>query len=212
MLKDNYKTHLENLRQLSDEYTEKIVSRIYNSIRLSDWETAEEDVLNLYWEGFEQNYKMTKQWLKDNYGIEASLEPFVSDFKTLTYHRDGIDTEDRIKRKLNDYKENQFDPSLKQRVAYEIGRQEKTEQKYFFFNLTKQKLIETYPAYKVFVSIDNLDGYDDCWHLGENGEHDCGNYHDKIQHVCITELQDSDLPPYHPECECFPVFEIIEET
>lgn len=210
MLKDNYKTHLENLRQLSDEYTEKIVSRIYNSIRLSDWETTEEDVLNLYWEGFEQNYKMTKQWLKDNYALEASLQPFISDFKTLTYHHDGIDIEERTKRKIENYKLNEVDPNTKLKVAVEIGRQTRTENKVFFFNLTKQVITEHYPAYKVFVSIDNIDGYEDCEEGGIPPL--CEEYHDKIQHVCITELQDSDLPPYHPDCECFPVFEIIEET
>ena len=49
------------------------------------------------------SYKMTKEFLRSNYGIESSLEPFLSDFKTLSYHRDGIDIEERTRRKIADY-------------------------------------------------------------------------------------------------------------
>lgn len=205
MLRDSYVTHLSDLQQLSTEYSEKITSKIYECIRLADWENAEEDVLNLIWEGYEKNYAMTKAWLMDNYAVEASLSPFISDFKSLSYHRDGLDIEERTKRKLQDYQANMFDPSIKQRVAYEISRQTNTENRYFFFHLTRQVLIEKFPGYQVFVTIDNPDGYDDC------GPHApiCEEHHYNFEKgMCIMDISDSDLPPYHPDCECFPVFEI----
>lgn len=207
MLVDSYKTHLQELKQLATEYTEKMCSVIYSSIRLSDWETTEKDVLNLLWEGYEKNFKMTQKWLKENYAIESSLEPFISDFKSLSYHRDGIDIEERTKRKLADYQLNQFDPNIKIRIAREIGLQEQTGYKQFFFNLTKQTLVERFPINQIYVSIDNPDGYDDC------GIHApiCEDHHNEIDHVCLANLQESDLPPYHPDCECFPVFEVIKE-
>ena len=206
MLRDSYVTHLSDLQQLSLEYSEKIISKIYGYIRLADWENAEEEVLNLIWEGYEKNYAMTKAWLMDNYAVEASLAPFISDFKSLSYHRDGIDIEERTKRKLQDYQLNMFDPSIKQRIAHEIGRQTITENKQFFFSLTKQVLVEKFPGYRVYVTIDNLDGYDDCEHAPICEEH----HYNFEKGLCIMDISDSDLPPYHPECECFPVFEIRE--
>ena len=204
MLKDNYITHLKDIQQLSDEYAEKIISKIYESIRLADWDTAEEDILNIYWEGYEKNYALTKKWLMDNYAVEASLEPFISDFKTLSYHRDGIDIEERMKRKLQDYQDNSLSPNIKIKVAYEIQRQTNTEYKYFFYNLTKQTLVENFPSSQIYITIDNLNGYDDC-----SESIICEEYHDKFQNgLCITNIQDTDLPPYHPDCECFPIFEI----
>lgn len=206
MLKDNYITHLKDIQQLSNEYAEKVISKIYTSIRLADWDTAVEDILNIYWEGYEKNYALTKKWLMDNYAVEASLEPFISDFKTLSYHRDGIDIEERMKRKLQDYQDNSLSPNIKIKVAYEIQRQTNTEYKYFFYNLTKQTLIENFPSSQIYVTIDNLDGYDDCFDAPL-----CEEYHNKFQKgLCIMEIQDTDLPPYHPECECFPIFEIRE--
>lgn len=204
MLKDNYITHLKDIQQLSNEYTEKVVSKIYESIRLADWDTAVEDILNIYWEGYEKNYALTKKWLMDNYAVEASLEPFISDFKTLSYHRDGIDIEERMKRKLQDYQDNSLSPNIKIKVAYEIQRQTNTEYKYFFYNLTKQTLVENFPSSQIYITIDNLNGYDDC-----SESIMCEEYHDKFQNgLCITNIQDTDLPPYHPDCECFPIFEV----
>ena len=204
MLKDNYITHLKDIQQLSNEYAEKVISKIYTSIRLADWDAAEEDILNIYWEGYEKNYALTKKWLMDNYAVEASLEPFISDFKTLSYHRDGIDIEERMKRKLQDYQDNSLSPNIKIKVAYEIQRQTNTEYKYFFYNLTKQTLVENFPSSQIYITIDNLNGYDDC-----SESIICEEYHDKFQNgLCITNIQDTDLPPYHPDCECFPIFEI----
>ena len=204
MLKDNYITHLKDIQQLSNEYAEKVISKIYTSIRLADWDTAEEDILNIYWEGYEKNYALTKKWLMDNYAVEASLEPFISDFKTLSYHRDGIDIEERMKRKLQDYQDNSLSPNIKIKVAYEIQRQTNTEYKYFFYNLTKQTLVENFPSSQIYITVDNLNGYDDC-----SESIICEEYHDKFQNgLCIMEIQDIDLPPYHPDCECFPIFEI----
>lgn len=212
MLKDNYIQHLKDLQQLSEEYAEKIISRIYASIRLSDWETTADDVLNILWEGYEKNYKMTERFLKVNYGIESSIQPFISDFKSLLYHRDGIDIEERTKRKIEYYQEHQLEANIKQKVAYEIGRQEKTGHKQFFFNLSKQKLTEVYPSSRIYVSIDNLDkDYEDCFENVEGGVPLCEDKYDKIQHVRLSDIQDTDLPPYHPECECYPIFEIEQE-
>lgn len=204
MLKDNYIAHLKDIQQLSNEYAEKVISKIYTSIRLADWDTAVEDILNIYWEGYEKNYALTKKWLMDNYAVEASLEPFISDFKTLSYHRDGIDIEERMKRKLQDYQDNSLSPNIKIKVAYEIQRQTNTEYKYFFYNLMKQTLIENFPSSQIYITIDNLNGYDDCSETVI-----CEEYHDKFQNgLCIMEIQDTDLPPYHPDCECFPIFEV----
>ena len=206
MLKDNYITHLKDIQQLSNEYAEKVISKIYTSIRLADWDTAEEDILNIYWEGYEKNYVLTKKWLMDNYAVEASLEPFISDFKTLSYHRDGIDIEERMKRKLQDYQDNSLNPNIKIKVAYEIQRQTNTEYRYFSYNLMKQTLIENFPSSQIYITIDNLNGYDDCSETVI-----CEEYHDKFQNgLCIMEIQDTDLPPYHPDCECFPIFEVRE--
>ena len=211
-LKDNYKKHLIYLQKLAEEYSEKMIKRIYESIRLSDWETTADDVVDLLWQGYERNYKMTKEFLKSNYGIESSLEPFLSDFKALSYHRDGIDIEERTRRKIADYQVNELDPFIKKRVAYEIGRQENTEHKYFFFNFTKQKLVDVFPSSRIYVSIENPDGFEDCLeHGGDWHGPVCEEYYHKIQHRCITELQDSDLPPYHPDCECYPIFEVEQE-
>lgn len=204
MLKDNYITHLKDIQQLSNKYAEKVISKIYESIRLADWDTAKEDILNIYWEGYEKNYALTKKWLMDNYAVEASLEPFISDFKTLSYHRDGIDIEERMKRKLQDYQDNSLSSNIKIRVAYEIQRQTNTEYKYFFYNLTKQTLVENFPSSQIYITIDNLNGYDDC-----SESIMCEEYHNKFQNgLCITNIQDTDLPPYHPDCECFPIFEV----
>ena len=210
-LKDNYKKHLKDLQKLADEYSEKMIKRIYESIRLSDWETTADDVVDLLWQGYERNYKMTKEFLKSNYGIESSLEPFLSDFKALSYHRDGIDIEERTRRKIADYQVNELDPFIKKRVAYEIGRQENTGHKYFFFNLTKQKLVDVFPSSRIYVTIDNLDGWDDCEENGDGGVLLCEEKAHMIEHKCLADIQDIDLPPYHPECECYPIFEVEQE-
>lgn len=210
-LRDNYKKQLENLRKLSEEYSEKIISRIYESIRFSDWETTADDVLNILWEGYERNYKMTRVFLQTNYGIESSLEPFISDFKALSYHRDGMDIEQRTRQKINNYQQDSLNPRLKEKVAYEITKQENTGHKYFFFNLTKQKLVDVFPSSRIYVTIDNLDGWDDCEENGDGGVLLCEEKAHIIEHKCLADIQDIDLPPYHPECECYPIFEVEQE-
>lgn len=86
-------------------YNEKITSLIFSSLKLSDWETTFEDTLNLIYEDLEKVYVSTLAFLKENYDIKDDSPVFISDFKTLTYHADGLDIEQRVKRKIEFYQQ-----------------------------------------------------------------------------------------------------------
>lgn len=100
------------------------------------WNEREEEVINLVYAALEEIFVQTLEWLSDCYDIKENPEHFISDFKNLTYHKDGMDIEQRIKKYIVKYRQAGLEND-RMMIAYEMSRIMKTEGRTLFFNLTK---------------------------------------------------------------------------
>ena len=55
------------------------------------------------YQDLEDVYTLALPFLKECYGRFDDSPLFISDYKTLTYHKDGLDIEQRIKKYVNSY-------------------------------------------------------------------------------------------------------------
>lgn len=179
---------LIQIDNLAIQYNEKITSRLYKSIRETDWDNADEDVIELMYQDLEEVYTLSLPFLKECYEEVQDSPLFISDYKTLTYHKDGLDIEQRIKKYVSMY-QNAGLEIQKELIPYHFNRILHTENRTFYFNVAKQKSKNTYKEGYVWVADVYGDG-DDCNGVCED------NWGEMMLEADVEE------PPFHPDCNC----------
>ena len=172
---------------LADQYNEKITARLYKSVREFDWENASEDTIEFMYQDLENVYTLALPFLKECYEIVDNSPLFVSDYKTLTYHKDGLDIEQRIQRYVNTYKEAGL-ALQKELIPLHFNRILHTENRTFYYNIAKQKSKKYKEGYIIVADV--YGGGGDC-----NGS--CSEHWGEM-------MLESDVeePPFHPNCGC----------
>ena len=186
-LKSNQAIKLKKIDEIEELYSEKIISLIYTMILEQSWNEREEEIINLVYAALEEIFVQTLEWLSDCYGIKENPEHFISDFKNLTYHKDGMDIEQRIKKYITKYRQAGLEND-RMMIAYEMSRIMKTEGRTLFFNLTKQKIKNAKPG---AVWVADIWGSDEC----KGG---CSMYYGEA----IPESEVIAEPPFHQFCGC----------
>lgn len=159
-------------------------------MREYDWENASEDVIEFVYQDLEEVYTLALPFLKECYEIVDNSPLFVSDYKTLTYHKDGLDIEQRIQRYVNTYKEAGLELQ-KELIPYHFDRILYTENRTFYYNIVKQKSKKKYK--EGYVQVADVWGDDcDCCH-----NNICHDYHGEA--IPEDEVEE---PPFHPQCGC----------
>ena len=183
-LKQKQHELLMQIDNLAIEYNEKITTYLFKCVREYDWENASEDVIEFVYQDLEEVYTLALPFLKECYEIVDNSPLFVSDYKTLTYHKDGLDIEQRIQRYVNTYKEAGLELQ-KELIPYHFDRILHTENRTFYFNIAKHKQTHK-PGYIEVVDI---------W-----GSNDCGSCGDNYGDMILE--SDAECPPYHTYCGC----------
>ena len=185
-LKQKQQELLVKIDNLATQYNEKITARLYKCIREFDWENVDEDIIELMYQDLEDVYTLALLYLRECYEIIDDSPLFVSDYKTLTYHKDGLDIEQRIKRYISSYKEAGLE-IRKELIPYHFDRILNTENRTFYFNVVKHKAKKEIKEGWVWVA----DVY---------GSNDCGSCGDNYGEMMLE--SDVEEPPFHTKCQC----------
>lgn len=187
-LKQKQHELLMQIDNLAIEYNEKITTYLFKCVREFSWENASEDVIELMYQDLEDVYTLALPFLKECYERIDNSPLFVSDYKTLTYHKDGLDIEQRIQRYVSSYKEAGLELQ-KELIPFHFNRILHTENRTFYFNIAKQKAKKDYKEGYITVA--------DVWGDGDNCKGICeDNWGEALLESDVEE------PPFHPECDC----------
>ena len=158
-------------------------------------ESCQEDITKLLYECLEKIYPLVVKFVKKNYP-EVEFEKI--NVASLTWNKDGLTLEERIKKHLVDssqkllelYKDGVIDYDSVQKILdIEIVRIMDTESYIISNTILHDKLKKVSKYFEI---------------LGGNCCEYCDEHISGIQN--ITQLED--IPPFHPNCQCMVIYYI----
>ena len=189
----------QNISESKDKYLEDIFKYIktYFSLdkQLWDWEDFYEGLEVLIFNSLTETYAITAAAVKSIYGIQFKDKIDRDTLEKLTYSEDGKTLEERMKIHWNEaIKRNNPALYFYNRTVLVMD----TETLYASNHIIHGKL-KKYATHVEFINTneDFCLEHEQCEYWGSKGK------------ISIEEL--SELPPYHPDCECEVIYYIDEE-
>lgn len=176
-----------------DKYSEDVANRIIAVLKQDeiDWDHEYDFNLNVFYTCFEDVYALVSKTAKDIYkdikDQDEDKEIDIKELRKLTYNKDGLTLEERVAKHFKDYMKN---TPTKERFLYDMVRILNTESLCLMNNLIMQKINPEY------AEIEDSSCCELCSDWADEGP---------------IPIDDFEEPPYHPNCECIPIFFTKEE-
>ena len=177
----------QKIKEKVDSYAEKIANDNIQLLKQEniDWDKALNDYLNNIYNCLEENYLITLENIRKIYNINiTNTDINIKNILKLTYQKDGLTLEERITKHFNDYKNNK---PTKERILYDELRILNTESLCVMNNLIRQKIKKDFE-------------------YGTIEESECCEFCQEWMDEGPLPISDFEEPPYHPNCECIPVY------
>ena len=181
------------VKGIVDKYSEDIANRIIVVLKQDeiDWDDEYDFNLNIFYTCFSDVYALVLKDIKDIYNIkdqDEDKEINMKELQELTYNKDGLTLEERVTKHFKDYMRN---TPTKERFLYDMIRILNTESLCLMNNLIKQKTKAEY------AEVEDSNCCELCSEWADEGP---------------IPIDDFEEPPYHPNCECVPMFFTKEEV
>ena len=181
------------VKGIVDKYSEDIANRIIVVLKQDeiDWDDEYDFNLNIFYTCFSDVYALVLKDIKDIYNIkdqDEDKEINMKELQELTYNKDGLTLEERVTKHFKDYMRN---TPTKERFLYDMIRILNTESLCLMNNLINQKTKAEY------AEVEDSNCCELCSEWADEGP---------------IPIDDFEEPPYHPNCECVPMFFTKEEV
>lgn len=186
-INEQYQEMRTEINESKDQYLTDLFILI-SHLEKNKWFEGNQQVLDKIYDSLEKTYAITSSHLRRIYNLSTRK---IEDVNDLAWSEDNKTLEKRVHDYFVQYEQEALEQAIRS-LKYAITRILDTETAHLYntliYNTVKDKAIEA----EVFGE------YDDC-----HGECD---YWITKGRMPIEEL--TELPPYHPDCECYVVYYI----
>ena len=204
--KEYHAKYFEKIQQDKNEWLEKIVKFALQTISKAikqrenfNWAEIETQLTNKIYDSLTTTLSHSLSLVKEAYLIKDEK----LNVKDLIWQKDGKTIEDRIENYCNE---------ISELIELSEDPNEQSLKNLFIYNLTRLLNTETMSLHNkaVYQLVKNKVLYVEIWNEDNECDDHCGcDVYFNRGKFLVKDL--SELPPYHPDCECYPVYYLKEE-
>lgn len=200
-IKEYHSKYFNKIQQDKNKKQEEIiqialqaVSKAIKEKNKFNWVKVENDIINKMYDSLAKTLGYSLTLVKEAYKIKDKQ----LNLKDLTWQKDGKTIEDRI---------NEYCYSIAQLIELEEIPNESKLKQILAYKLIRLLNTETMTIHNNFVwqLLNKEAKYVEIWNEDDQCDTDCGcDAYFNHGKFLLTELEE--LPPYHPDCECYLVY------